>query len=221
MEKICGYYLDSQQQAIVLDESKYLLVVAGAGSGKTFTILGKINYLIKYKKILPKEILCVSFTRESANSLKLKIQREFGIDMSVYTFHKLSLEILSSGGVDYSISDPNLLDDIVDSFFRETILKSNLHMKLVLKYFNINYGKDIETKYINYYKRHNDDFNVLGNLIKAFIRLFKCSNYKIEDYITFLKRIRHTIFYKNYRREKTLLILMAKHFMMKNNFHPY
>ena len=218
MEKICGYHLDNQQQAIVLDESKYLLVVAGAGSGKTFTILGKINYLIKYKNILPEEILCVSFTRESANSLKAKIKCEFGIDMPVYTFHKLSLEILSSGGIDYSISDSNLLDDIVDSFFRTTILKSKLHMKLVLRYFNVGYEKNIEAKYNNYYKRHSDNFIVLGNLIKSFIRLFKCNNYKIEDYITFSKLIRRTIFYKNYRCEKTLLILILNIYLIYENY---
>ena len=47
-DKIGGFYLDEQQQAIVVDNSRYLLVVAGAGSGKTLTILGKINYLVKY-----------------------------------------------------------------------------------------------------------------------------------------------------------------------------
>ena len=52
-EKICGYYLDSEQEKIVLDNSKNILVVAGAGSGKTLTILGKINYLIKIMKKFP------------------------------------------------------------------------------------------------------------------------------------------------------------------------
>ena len=64
-DKICGYYLDKEQQKIVLDKSKYLLVVAGAGSGKTLTILGKIKYLVKYKKINKNDILCISFTKAS------------------------------------------------------------------------------------------------------------------------------------------------------------
>ena len=67
-DKICGYFLDKQQQDIVLDNSDNLLVVAGAGSGKTLTILGKIHYLIKYKNISPREILCISFTRASSNN---------------------------------------------------------------------------------------------------------------------------------------------------------
>lgn len=71
-DKIGGFYLDEQQQAIVVDNSRYLLVVAGAGSGKTLTILGKINYLVKYKNVSPEEILCISFTRAASNSLKKK-----------------------------------------------------------------------------------------------------------------------------------------------------
>ena len=49
--QIGKYTLDKSQSEIVQDESDYLLVTAGAGSGKTLTILGKINYLIKEKKI--------------------------------------------------------------------------------------------------------------------------------------------------------------------------
>ena len=44
--QIGKYYLDEEQTKIVMDNSRYLLVVAGAGSGKTLTILGKIKYLI-------------------------------------------------------------------------------------------------------------------------------------------------------------------------------
>lgn len=47
--QIGKYTLDKSQSEIVQDESDYLLVTAGAGSGKTLTILGKINYLIKEK----------------------------------------------------------------------------------------------------------------------------------------------------------------------------
>ena len=85
---ICGYGLDDMQKGIVLDDSKYLLVVAGAGSGKTLTILGKINYLIKYRGVKEEEILCISFTNKACDSLRSKI-KGMGYDVLVYTFHKL------------------------------------------------------------------------------------------------------------------------------------
>jgi len=44
--QIGDYVLDEEQTAIVLNDAKYTLVVAGAGSGKTLTILGKLYYLV-------------------------------------------------------------------------------------------------------------------------------------------------------------------------------
>ena len=89
-KKICGYYLDKQQLDIVYDDSRYLLVVAGAGSGKTLTILGKIYYLVEEKKIDPNDILCISFTRASANSLKEKIEKEFNYSINCVDYKGLN-----------------------------------------------------------------------------------------------------------------------------------
>ena len=92
---ICGYELDSFQKDIVLNNNKHVLVVAGAGSGKTLTILGKINYLIKYLGVKEDEIICISFTNKTCDSLMKKLS-DMGYSVNVYTFHKLALEILSS-----------------------------------------------------------------------------------------------------------------------------
>ena len=73
--EINGIKLDSEQLEAVHDESNYLLVVAGAGSGKTLTILGKISYLLNIKKINPEEIICISFTNEATSSLKEKLRK--------------------------------------------------------------------------------------------------------------------------------------------------
>lgn len=217
-DKISGYYLDSEQQAIVLDEAKYLLVVAGAGSGKTLTILGKIFYLVKYKKIDPDEILCISFTRESALSLKEKIKKEFSYDMPVYTFHKLSLEILKESHQDYIISDSDTLDNIVHEFFRETILNDSKQIKYFFDYFKIKKNKDLKKQYSNFYIRNNKEIKLLEKLIITFIHLFKCNNYKLEDYSLFLKKIKRTFSYSNYRSEKAFLVLTLNIYLIYQKY---
>ena len=67
--------LDIYQQKVIKDNSKNLLVIAPAGSGKTLCIIEKINYLIKEKYIKEDEILCISFTNASTNNLKNNVDR--------------------------------------------------------------------------------------------------------------------------------------------------
>ena len=61
--------LNEQQQAAVISENKRLLVLAGAGSGKTRTLLQKIIYLIEEKKVSPNQILAITFTKNAANEM--------------------------------------------------------------------------------------------------------------------------------------------------------
>ncbi|MFY0712769.1 UvrD-helicase domain-containing protein [Seonamhaeicola sp. NFXS20] len=61
--------LNDKQREAVISESKRLLVLAGAGSGKTKTLLHKINYLIDDKLVDAKNILAVTFTKNAANEM--------------------------------------------------------------------------------------------------------------------------------------------------------
>ena len=51
---INGYKLDLDQRKAIVSSAKNNLVVAGAGSGKTLTIVAKIKYLVEVKKVNPK-----------------------------------------------------------------------------------------------------------------------------------------------------------------------
>lgn len=185
--KIGKYELDQEQEKIVLDDAKNILVVAGAGSGKTLTILGKIKYLVENKNIKEKEILCISFTKEASNSLKNKIKKDLNLNIEVYTFHKLSLEILDKN---YNIADDNLLIDIINNYFLE-------NKKYIDKYLK---------KYLNK-KITNQDIEILTKTLITFIKLFKCNNYQLDDYPKFLKKIKKltNIFYS--KKEKAFLII--------------
>lgn len=202
--KINGYYLDNEQMKIVLDNSKYLLVVAGAGSGKTLTILGKIGYLIKKQGIPKEDILCISFTREASSSLKKKIKDEFNIDMDVFTFHKLALEILKNKNIKYEITSNDTLDNIIHDFLNTKVLGSPKQMNYILKYFREKYkSKD---KYLEYLDKNKKNIEMLEKLLLTFIHLFKCNGYNLESFTNFLKLIRRNIF--TYKHNKLFLIIV-------------
>ena len=135
LNNILGYSLDEEQRRVVYDTSKHTIVIAGAGSGKTLTIIGKIRYLIEEKNIKEDEILCISFTKEASTSLKEKLKKYYNYDIEVYTFHKLSLEIIKEySTVDYNIVPSNLLDYIAEEYFYSIIKNNKNSMKRLLKY---------------------------------------------------------------------------------------
>ena len=70
--------LDNEQKKIVIEDiNKNLRIIAGAGSGKTTTILCRIKYLID-NYIEPERILVLTFNIESCNNLKNKLTQLFG-----------------------------------------------------------------------------------------------------------------------------------------------
>lgn len=207
-DKICGYNLDDEQQTIVLDNSPNLLVVAGAGSGKTLTIIGKIYYLVKYKNIKFEDILCISFTRASSDSLREKLKKELLCDIPVYTFHKLSLEILKENQEHYHIVENDMLKNIIINFFAVEILHSSKHMALILNYFGEFPLFNIKKKYLKLLNSKRKELDLLYQLIETFIRLFKCNNHHIEDFIGFAKKSKKTIDFFKYYKEKCLLIII-------------
>ncbi len=199
--KIGQYVLDEQQTAAVLDTSKHLLIVAGAGSGKTLTILGKISYLINTVHIPPEEIICISFTKASSLSLKEKITKEFNLNLPVYTFHKLALEILKDNN--YEIASDDLLNNIIYKFFKEDILTNTHLFKKLLNYLHLKNLKE----YTKLWQYTPEKITSLSNLITTFINLLQCNNYTLKDFPLFLKQIKK-LTNLNYFKEKTLLILI-------------
>lgn len=90
-----GRKLDTQQMTCIVKEAHNHLVIAGAGTGKTTTVVGKIKYLLKTGKCLPQDILVLSFTNASATEMSERITKETGHIITASTFHKLGLNIIS------------------------------------------------------------------------------------------------------------------------------
>ncbi len=91
-DNIEGKRLDDQQKISVVTDEDNNLVIAGAGSGKTTTIVGKVKYLQQRHAIQPSEVLLISFTNKSAASLAERIGDE---GFEALTFHKFGLRVIS------------------------------------------------------------------------------------------------------------------------------
>jgi len=102
-----------QKEAVVFGEGP-LLIVAGAGTGKTTVITQRIAYLISSEKASPEEILGLTFTDKAAGEMEERVDRllEIGyIDLWVSTFHAFCERVLREEGLDIGLStDFKLLD---------------------------------------------------------------------------------------------------------------
>lgn len=78
-----------------------LLVLAGPGSGKTFTITQRIFYLLEQKHITPEKILVITFTKESALSMQNRFRQQAGqtIPINFGTFHSIFYHILKQSHI--------------------------------------------------------------------------------------------------------------------------
>lgn len=128
-----GRKLDQQQMTCVVKEVYNHLVIAGAGTGKTTTVIGKIKYLLKTGKCLPQDILVLSFTNASASEMNERIFAETGQYIAAMTFHKLGLYIISKvDGIMPKITKINLRKFIKDQLLLN--MKSDTYLNLLSFY---------------------------------------------------------------------------------------
>ena len=93
---ICLQNLNESQQEAVCCTKGPLLILAGAGSGKTKVITHRIAYLISAKSVPPWEILALTFTNKAAQELQSRVEQQVGSirGMWVSTFHSAAVRIL-------------------------------------------------------------------------------------------------------------------------------
>lgn len=161
--------LDDEQRRAVVSDEDYMMVIAGAGSGKTTTMAAKVKYLVDIKKVDPDEILLISYTNKAVDELKQRVNKDFKIPVKVSTFHKFGIDILRSNTEEelqistnpYSIISKYMVDvlgndkELLEKFMRFFIYYFDVPTS-ALKFENLNQYHD--------YKRRDDFITLKSRL---------------------------------------------------------
>jgi DNA helicase-2/ATP-dependent DNA helicase PcrA len=124
---------DSQKQAVEQNEGP-LLIIAGAGTGKTTVLIEKIKYLIQNKLAKPEEILALTFTDKACREIEERVDRALPLgynQLNIATFHSFSDTILRDEAAQIGLSPAYKLQTTAQQVY---FLRKHL-FELELNYF--------------------------------------------------------------------------------------
>ena len=161
---------DEQKKAVIHGEGP-LIIIAGAGTGKTKVITHRIAYLIASKLAKPEEILAVTFTEKAANEMEERVDLLIPYSYSfveISTFNSFGERVLRNYGLELGYSaDFKLLDDVEQAiFFRENLFQ-----------FPLNFYRPLSSP-----TRYIQDF-------LAVIKRLKQEDIKPEEYLEFSRNL--------------------------------
>ena len=113
--------LNDQQRSAVIHDEGPLLILAGAGSGKTKTLTHRIAYLIGEKGIFPSQVLAVTFTNKAAKEMRTRLGVMLEDDANsrnfmpwMGTFHGICVKLLKIDGGEIGLSRRFVIYDTDD-----------------------------------------------------------------------------------------------------------
>ena len=135
---------DRQRDAIISCENR-CLTIAGAGTGKTSTVVGRVGYLLETSWCQPSEILVMSYTDKAVRELQQRLEDQGIEGVDVKTFHSLGKQIIEKAeGKEYSVlKRPPMIE-----FLKEFLESDKQYLKIV--------------EYLSQYfypERYEDSFN--------------------------------------------------------------
>jgi DNA helicase-2/ATP-dependent DNA helicase PcrA len=178
--------LNKEQREAVLHTEGPLLILAGAGSGKTRVLTYRIAYLIEEKSVYPSNILAITFTNKAAKEMKERVQGLIGgtDNMWISTFHSTCVRILRKNVESLRDYKKNFI--IYDSKDQESLIKECLkELNLNEKNFpfrtvsaEISHAKDMLMTPDKYYDRNMHDMRKrkLADIYKLYQKKLQKNN---------------------------------------------
>ena len=113
-----------QQKCIENIDGKFL-VLAGPGTGKTFTVIQRIKEML-LRGIAPEKILCLTFTEAAANEMKTRLEKELNTlnsGVNIYTYHGFCYDIIENNAEEFNLPDNfNIISEPISrAFVKECI----------------------------------------------------------------------------------------------------
>ncbi|MGO1580026.1 MAG: ATP-dependent helicase [Peptoniphilaceae bacterium] len=178
--------LNEKQREALLKTEGPVLILAGAGSGKTKVVTHKIAYLIEEKEIFPSSILAITFTNKAANEMKERVAKLIDVDvegMWIGTFHSICIRILRRNierinySSNFSVYDRDDQKTVVRDCIKELnlnkdVYKSNSLISKISELKNdfIKADEFINSNYSDFYYRN------VGEVYKLYVKKLKENN---------------------------------------------
>ena len=167
--------LNDMQKRAVLTDKKKLLILAGAGTGKTKVITSKIIYLIKEKNVDPFNIFAVTFTNKASNEMKERVLKHFNanFDLMIKTFHSFGAYLLRN---EPYLAGRNRFFQIYDSDDSSRVLTK------VLKKFELPGNKTgLISKWIQEYKQKIEDYSSMSYKDSSYVDIYDEYNKSVRE----------------------------------------
>ncbi len=167
--------LNQEQQQSVEHTGKPLLIVAGAGTGKTTVITQKIGWLVEEELAKPDEILALTFTEKAAGEMEERVDKlmPYGyVNMRIMTFHSFCEKILQQHGLDIGLP---INFKLLNEFGQWALIKKNLD-----KF-------DLE-----YYRPLGNQTKFISALLKHFSRA-KDENISSSEYLEYAQELKENV----------------------------
>lgn len=169
---------ESQRNACVIDE-QHNLVLAGAGTGKTSTMIGRAGYLINAGLAKPEQILMLAFARKAADEMSERIQTKLGVpNLTVKTFHSLGKYIISQvegvvPAINKMAEDDALRAAFVEQQIQRLLTDDRYRSRLLTYFLRFTYPYKSQFNFnslgaYNAYILENDIRTLQGELVKSY-----------------------------------------------------